>query len=719
MDLVKIVEKELNLNHFQVENTLKLSDDGATVPFIARYRKEMTGNLNEEQIRDVLDRINYLRNLEKRKEEVLVTIEEQGKLTEELKTKIVKAIKLQEVEDLYLPYKKKRKTKADIAKERGLEPLAIFMQRKDINIKDINSESEKYINEEITTIEEALDGAKLIIAQEISENIKYREFIRDLMSKKGKIISSVIEKNREKDEKGVYQDYYDYSENVKYIPSHRIMAVNRGEKEKIIRVAIKFDDISRDRILNFILYNYKNINLKNLYVDIINDSLDRLILPSIEREVRNILTEQGENDSIKIFQKNLKNLLMQPPIYEKNILGIDPGYRTGCKIVVINKLGFFIKSDVVYLVSGDKKLIEAKEKIKKLILENDIDLVVIGNGTGSRETEKLTAEIISENDFGKKVYYVIANEAGASVYSASKLAKEEFPDLDVTERGGISIARRVQDPLAELVKIDSKSIGVGMYQHDVNQKKLGIALENTVESVVNDIGVNLNTASWALLSFVSGINKKVAKNIMEYRNENGKFKSRKELKKVKGLGEKAYTLAAGFIVVPESKNVLDNTIIHPESYSIAEEILKDIDSNLKEFKNNTEEVISKLRSFDIKGFIDKTNYGEETVKDIYASLLKPKRDPRENLPQPLLKENILKMSDLKEGMELEGTVRNVVKFGAFIDIGLKNDALLHVSEMGKKFIQDATLELEVGDIVKVKIKELDEKRGRVSLTMKG
>lgn len=719
MDLIKIVEKELNLKHSQVKNTLKLSDDGATVPFIARYRKEMTGNLNEEQIRDVLDRINYLRNLEKRKEEVLSTIEEQGKLTEELKAKIVNAIKLQEVEDLYLPFKKKRKTKADVAKESGLEPLSKFIQKKKIDIKEINIEAVKYINEKITTIEEAIEGAKLIIAQDISENAKYREFIRNLMREKGKLVSSVIEKNREKDEKGVYQNYYDYSENVKYIPSHRIMAVNRGEKDKIIRVSIKFDDISRDRILNFILYNYKNINLKSLYIDIINDSLDRLILPAIERETRNNLTEQGEKDSIKIFQKNLKNLLMQPPIYEKNILGIDPGYRTGCKIVVINKLGFFVKSDVIYLVSGDKKLKEAKEKIKKLILENDIDLVVIGNGTGSRETEKLTADIINENDFGKKVYYVITNEAGASVYSASKLAKEEFPDLDVTERGSISIARRVQDPLAELVKIDSKSIGVGMYQHDVNQKKLGVALENTVESVVNDIGVNLNTASWALLSFVSGINKNVAKNIMEYRNENGKFKNRKELKKVKGLGAKAYTMAAGFIVVPESKNVLDSTIIHPESYGIAEEILNDVDSNLDEFKKSTDEVIKKLKEFDIKKFIANTNYGEETVKDIYSSLLKPSRDPRENLPQPILKENILKMTDLKEGMELEGTVRNVVKFGAFIDIGLKNDAMLHVSEFGNKFVQDATLVLEVGEIVKVKIKGLDEKRGRVSLTMKG
>ncbi|MBZ4683805.1 MAG: protein Tex [Fusobacteriaceae bacterium] len=714
LDLIKIVSEELKLKKHQVENTVKLLDEGATVPFIARYRKEVTSNLNEEEIRDISERINYLRNLEARKQDVIKLIDEQGKLTEELKLNILKAEKLQQVEDLYLPYKKKRKTKADIAKEYGLEPLAEFVLKAK-NIDEIKKEAEKYINENVKNIDEAIDNAKLILAQNISENISVREDIRERMLKFGIIESKLVEKNRELDEKKVYQDYYEHSEYVNNIASHRVLALNRGEKENILRVSININDKTKEFIIIKIL-NILNKNIEEFSREIIEDSLSRLIFPSIEREIRNILTEKAEIESIKVFKENLKNLLLQPPLKEKNVLGLDPGYRTGCKVVVVDKYGVYKTNDVIYVAMPGDDVEKAKEKVIKLINEYDIDIIAIGNGTASRETEEFVANTLKE--VKKDVYYLIVNEAGASVYSASKLAIEEFPDLDVTARGAISIARRIQDPLAELVKIDPKSIGVGMYQHDLNQKKLEESLKEVIESVVNNVGANLNTASWALLSYISGINKNVAKNIVAYREENGKFKNRKELTKVKGLGNKAYTLAAGFVVIDDGDNPLDNTIIHPESYHIAEEILKEIGFEKTDLINNRNEIIEKLEKFDIDKFIIEKEYGKETTLDIYNALLKERRDPRDSIPKPILKSDILKIEDLKDGMILEGTVRNVVNFGAFIDIGLKNDALLHISEFDTR-IEDINSILSVGDIIKVKIKSVDMDRKRVSLSKKG
>ena len=719
MNINEIVARELKIREEQVKKTIELLDEGATVPFVARYRKEVTGNLDEVVIRDILEKITYMRNLEKRKEEVIKLIEEQGKLTDALKADILKATKLQKVEDLYLPYKKKKKTKADVAIDNGLEPLAIYMRKLGINYSDIEKEAEKYINENITTKEEAIEGAKLILAQAISEKAKYRENIRERMLKYGELHVSLVKKNKDLDEKKTYEDYYDHVENVSRMPSHRILAVNRGEKEKILSVSIKMNDRTMEMIEFHILGEFINKGLKDFYLEIIKDALSRLILPSVEREVRNILTEKGELEAIKIFKKNLKNLLLQPPLHEKNILGLDPAYRTGCKTVVIDSSGFYQMDDVLYLVKqmhNPRQLKEAKNKILGYIDKYNIDIIAIGNGTASRETEAFVAELLKE--VKKDVKYLIVNEAGASVYSASKIAAEEFPDFDVTVRGAISIARRIQDPLAELVKIDPKSIGVGMYQHDVNQKKLEGSLGDVIEEVVNSVGINVNTASWALLAYVSGVKKNVAKNIENYRKENGKFTTRKELLKVKGLGAKAYEQMAGFLIIPESENPLDNTIIHPESYKIAEKMLKQYNLTLKQYKEELEKVRETLKSMDLNKFIEAEGVGKETAKDIYEALIRDRRDPRDNIPKPLLKSDVLKMSDLKEGMELEGTVRNVVNFGAFIDIGLKNDALLHISKFDKR-VTDITSELSVGEIIKVKVDSIDNIRERVSLTKKG
>ena len=720
MDIVASVAKELNFKVPQVENTIKLFDEGATVPFIARYRKEVTGNLDEEQIRDVIEKITYYRNLEKRKEEVVRLIEEQGKLTEELHKSIVNAMKLQEVEDLYLPYKKKKKTKADIAKDQGLEPLSEFALAKGTTMEQLEKEAEKYVTEEVADIKAAIEGVHLIIAQDISENIKIREFLRDRIAKFGILTSKVIEKNKENDEKGVYQDYYEYSEQIGRSASNRILALNRGEKEKILKVDIDIDEKTEEVITNFILNTFENKNLTEFFKEIIKDSLDRLAYPSIKNEVRNIYTEKAEEEAINIFSENLEKLLLQPPLSKKTLMGLDPGYRTGCKMVIINKDGFYETNDVLFLVDGmhnERQLATAKKKILDYIAKYDVDIIAIGNGTASRETEAFVADVIKDSK--KKVSYLIANEAGASIYSASKIAIEEFPDLDVTARGAISIARRIQDPMAELVKIDPKSIGVGMYQHDVNQKKLNETLEQTIEHVVNNVGVNINTASWALLSFVSGIKKNVAKNLVDYRHENGDFKDRKQLKKIKGLGDKAFEQMAGFVVVPDSKNPLDNTIIHPESYHVAEIILKEAGCKVEDLKNNLDVVRQKLQKIDLEKIIKENDFGRETAKDVYEALLKDRRDPRDEFEKPLLRSDILNMDDLTEGMVLEGTVRNVAKFGAFVDIGLKNDALIHISEIAEKFVSDATKELSVGQIIKVKILSLDKERGRVGLTRKG
>lgn len=718
-NIFNVVSKELGVKESQVASTMALLDEGATVPFIARYRKEVTGNLDEIEIGKILDTVSYMRNVEKRKEEVIKSIEEQGKLTEELTKSIMAAKKLQEVEDIYFPYRKKRKTKADVAIERGLEPLSIAMMLLP-SIDKVMEEAEKYITEEVPTKDDALEGAKLIIAQNISEEAKYREKIREITLKSGVLTTKESKKAKELDNKKVYADYYEYSEPVSKIPSHRILAVNRGESEDVLSVSVSLDDETREKVKSIILRDFPNTSLQKIYLEIIEDSLDRLILPSIEREVRNILTDKAEADSIEVFKENLKNLLMQSPLNEKTILALDPGYRTGCKVAVIDKNGFYKENDVFFLVGemhSPKQLETSRKKMLDYINKYKVDIIVIGNGTASRETESFVASVIKENKLDTK--YLIVNEAGASVYSASKIAAEEFPDLDVTVRGAISIGRRIQDPMAELVKIDPKSIGVGMYQHDVNQKRLDESLDSVIASVVNNVGANLNTASWALLSHISGIKKNVAKNIVDHRKENGNFKDRKELLKVKGLGAKAYEQMAGFLVIPDGNTVFDNTIIHPESYHIAKEILDKINFSLKDYGTNLKEAREKLQNFDYTKFASENNYGIETVKDIYQALIRDRRDPRDSFEKPMLKSDILDIDNLEIGMELQGTVRNVVKFGAFIDIGLHNDALIHISEISEKFIDDPSKVLSVGQIIKVKIKEIDKTRERVGLTRKG
>lgn len=716
--IFETVAKELKLKVNQVTNTMQLLDEGATVPFVSRYRKEVTGNLDEIEIGKILESVTYLRNLEKRKEEVIRLIEEQGKLTEELRKSIEDAEKLQEVEDIYFPYRKKRKTKADIAKERGLEPLADIMLKAK-SVEELIEKAQGFLTEDVKTVDEALDGAMLIIAQNISETPAYREQIREIMLKYGILVTKESKKAKELDVKKVYGDYYDYSEPVTKMPPHRILAVNRGEKEDILSVNITLDEKTRARVENLILKDFLNKNLKDIYLKIVVDSLDRLILPSIEREVRNILTDKAELEAIAVFKDNLKNLLLQAPLKEKSILALDPGYRTGCKVAVIDKNGFYRENDVFFLVGemhSPKQLAEAEKKIIDYVNKYKIDIIVMGNGTASRETESFVADVIKKNKLDVK--YLIANEAGASIYSASKIAAEEFPDLDVTVRGAISIGRRVQDPLAELVKIDPKSIGVGMYQHDVNQGRLDESLDSVINYVVNSVGANLNTASWALLSHISGIKKNIAKNIVEYRKENGNFKNRKELMKVKGIGAKAYEQMAGFLVIPEGENVLDNTIIHPESYHIAKEILETVGFTVEKYGEDLTGAREQLKNFKAEKFAKENGYGEETVKDIYQALIRDRRDPRDSFEKPLLKSDILKMENLQIGMEIEGTVRNVVKFGAFIDIGLKNDALLHISEISNKFVDDPSKVLSVGQIIKVRIKDIDKERERVALTKK-
>lgn len=716
--IFETVAKELKLKVNQVTNTMQLLDEGATVPFVSRYRKEVTGNLDEIEIGKILESVTYLRNLEKRKEEVIRLIEEQGKLTEELKKSIEDAEKLQEVEDIYFPYRKKRKTKADIAKERGLEPLADIMLKAK-SVEELIEKAQGFLSDDIKTVDEALDGAMLIIAQNISETPAYREQIREIMLKYGILVTKESKKAKELDVKKVYGDYYDYSEPVTKMPPHRILAVNRGEKEDILSVNITLDEKTRARVENLILKDFLNKNLKDIYLKILVDSLDRLILPSIEREVRNILTDKAELEAIAVFKDNLKNLLLQAPLKEKSILALDPGYRTGCKVAVIDKNGFYRENDVFFLVGemhSPKQLAEAEKKIIDYVNKYKIDIIVMGNGTASRETESFVADVIKKNKLDVK--YLIANEAGASIYSASKIAAEEFPDLDVTVRGAISIGRRVQDPLAELVKIDPKSIGVGMYQHDVDQGRLDESLDSVINYVVNSVGANLNTASWALLSHISGIKKNIAKNIVEYRKENGNFKNRKELMKVKGIGAKAYEQMAGFLVIPEGENVLDNTIIHPESYHIAKEILETVGFSVEKYGEDLTGAREQLKNFKAEKFAKENGYGEETVKDIYQALIRDRRDPRDSFEKPLLKSDILKMENLQIGMEIEGTVRNVVKFGAFIDIGLKNDALLHISEISNKFVDDPSKVLSVGQIIKVRIKDIDKERERVALTKK-
>ncbi len=697
MDIVKILVDEFQLKPSQVTNTIQLIDEGNTIPFIARYRKEQTGDLKDTVLRQLFNRLNYLRNLEERQVEVIRLIEEQGKLTEDLKEDILKAETLQRVEDLYRPYRPKRRTRATIAKEKGLEGLANIILLQEVKDGKLKEEAISYIDKEkeVHTIEDALSGAMDIIAETISDNADYRNIIRDIGYKKGIIETEGV--NTE--EKSVYEMYYDYKEPIKTIANHRILAINRGEKENVLKVNVILPEEEIILKLRSLIISNPLSDSKVYLEETIEDSYKRLIFPSIEREIRSSLTERAEEEAIKVFALNLKPLLMQPPIKGKVVMGIDPGFRTGCKVAVIDDTGKLLASTTVYPTEPQNKIIETKEELTKLIQKYNVDIIAIGNGTASRETELVVASMLK--DIERKVSYIIVSEAGASVYSASEVGQEEFPDLDVSIRGAISIGRRLQDPLAELVKIDPKHIGVGQYQHDLNQGKLNEALTGVVEDCVNTVGVDLNTASSSLLKYVSGISKRVATNLVEFRDEIGKFKSREELLKVKGLGKKTFTQCAGFLRIPEGDNPLDNTGVHPESYSIAAKLL-DMDFKDKKIHDIAKEL----------------DVGELTLKDIINELEKPGRDPRDEMPKPIFRTDVLEMEDLKEDMILTGTVRNVVDFGAFVDIGVKQDGLVHISHLSDRYIKHPKEIVKVGDIVKVKILDVDVERGRISLSMK-
>ena len=710
----QIIAEELNIKVQQVENTIKLIDEGNTIPFIARYRKEVTGGLSDEVLRTFGERLNYLRNLEKRKEEVTNSIEEQGKLTEEIVKDLENAITLAEVEDIYRPYKQKKKTRATVAKAKGLEPLAeiILAQEETKNLQEIAAE---YISEEkeVKTVEEAIQGALDIIAEMISDNPEYRKLIKQIVYSKG-IIKTTATKP---EEKSAYEMYYDYSENVNKIPSHRILAINRGEKEEFLKVKIEKEE---DKILEKIEKDI--IKGETQFADYlkttIQDSFKRLIEPSIDREIRSDLTEKAEEQAIKVFGKNAKQLLLGAPIKGITVMGFDPAYRTGCKIAIIDETGKVLDITTVYPTEPQNDVEGAEKELVRLINKDHVDMIAIGNGTASRESEMFVSEMIKKCDH--EVLYTIVSEAGASVYSASKLATEEYPDINVSIRGAISIARRLQDPLAEFVKIDPKSIGVGQYQHDVNQKKLEESLAGVVEDSVNKVGVDVNTATPSLLSYVSGINKTIAKNIVKYRDENGKLKTRKELLKVPKLGKVAFEQCAGFIRIPDGTNPLENTAVHPESYNIAEELLKTLGYGTEDLKDKDKlvELRKKLGSINLTETAKALNVGEMTLKDIIDELSKPGRDPREDMPKPILRQDVLKFEDLKEGMILTGTVRNVIDFGAFVDIGVKHDGLVHISEMSEKFVKNPSDIVSVGDIVKVKVIGIDNDRQKVKLSMK-
>lgn len=703
--------KEFKLKPFQVENAIKLIDEGNTIPFIARYRKEQTGEMSDEQLRDMFDRLNYLRNLEKRKEEVIRLIDEQGKLDDELKNNILSSETMTEVEDLYRPYKQKKRTRATIAKEKGLEPLALIIYNQEEK-HDLIKLAEEYINEEkdVNSVEDALTGAKDIVAEIISDVAEYRKDIRKIIYDVGVIVSKAA-----KDEKSVYEMYYDYAEAVSKIPSHRILAINRGEKEEFLKVKIDGTDEPALNYLNGQVIK-KDSPYEEILKEIIEDAYKRLIKPSVENEVRNDLTGVAEEQAIKVFGQNAKKLLLQPPLKGLTVMGFDPAYRTGCKIAVIDETGKLLDTTTVYPTEPQNDVEGAKKKLLDLINKYNVSMIAIGNGTASRESEQFVAELLKS--VKHDIHYAIVSEAGASVYSASKLATEEYPDINVSLRGAISIARRLQDPLAELVKIDPKSIGVGQYQHDVNQNRLDESLTGVVEDAVNSVGVDLNTATPSLLKYVSGVSKTVANNIVKYRDENGKIKTRKELLKVSKLGPAAYTQCAGFLRIPESKNPLDNTSVHPESYEVAEKILNNIGFKLDDLKTNLLEIRAKLSTVVPSDVAKELDIGVPTVRDIIKELQKPGRDPREDMPKPILRSDVLKMEDLKEGMILTGTVRNVIDFGAFVDIGVKNDGLVHISEMSDKYVKNPMDVVSVGDIVKVRVIKIDLEKKKVSLSMK-
>lgn len=706
------LSKELNFSGKQISNVISLLEEGNTVPFIARYRKEMTGALDEVQIRAIMDRWNYIQNLEQRKEEVIRLIDEQGKLTDELRKSIIVADKLQIIEDLYRPYKQKRRTKATIAKEKGLEPLAVWMMTFPHN-QNIHDEAGQYLSEEkeIHTIEDALIGAKDIIAEWVSDDAANRDWIRKETFKSGVISSSL--KKEENDPKKVFEMYYDYKEPVRKIVPHRVLALNRGEKEDVLRVAIQPDIDKIIGELNRKVIKSEHSSVTPFIKDAIEDGYKRLIQPSIEREIRNELTEKAEDQSIHIFSENLRNLLLQPPLKGKMVLGVDPAYRTGCKLAVVNETGKVLNIDVIYPHPPKAKPEEAKQKFSHILKEFNIEVIAIGNGTASQETEQFVAEILKETS--KDISYIIVNEAGASVYSASDIAREEFPDFQVEERSAVSIARRLQDPLAELVKIDPKSVGVGQYQHDVSQKKLNESLTFVVETAVNQVGVNVNTASSSLLQYVSGLSKSVANNIVKYRNETGKIKNRKELKGIPRLGSKTYEQSIGFLRIIDGDDPLDKTPIHPENYQAVKTLLEKINCTTSDI--GTEKLKNAIASFSLAELSEQLGIGELTLKDIIDALNRPGRDPRDELPKPLLKKDILKLEDLKAGMEMQGTVRNVVDFGAFIDVGVKEDGLVHISKLSNKFVKHPLDVVSLGDIVTVWVEKVDTQKGRLSLTM--
>lgn len=723
--IIKVIAEELNIKASQVENTVKLIDEGNTIPFIARYRKEVTGGLSDEVLRELGERLNYLRNLEQRKEEVIKSIDEQGKLTDEILQAVAISKTLAEVEDIYRPYKQKKKTRATVAKAKGLEPLAqIIIQQIEtkaiqeiakqyINVDTLSEEDKKNKDKVVNTAEEAIQGALDIIAEDISDNAKYRKEIKRQCYRE-----ALIETRASKEEeKSNYEMYYEYSEAIKYIPSHRILAINRGEKEEFLKVKIEKPE---EKILGYIERDVikGETQFTQMLKETILDSFKRLIEPSIEREIRSDLTEKAEEKAIKVFGQNSKQLLLGAPIKGKTVMGFDPAYRTGCKIAVIDETGKVLDYTTVYPTEPQNDVEGAKKELLKLIEKDEIDMIAIGNGTASRESEMFVAEMIKEAS--RPVHYVIVSEAGASVYSASKLATEEYPDINVSIRGAISIARRLQDPLAELVKIDPKAIGVGQYQHDVNQKRLAESLTGVVEDSVNKVGVDVNTATPSLLSYVSGINNSIAKNIVKYRDENGKLKNRKQLLKVPKLGKVAFEQCAGFLRILDGDNPLEITAVHPESYEATEKLLTKLGFDKKDLKDKEklEDLRKKLKSVNIEAMAKELELGEMTLSDIIDELAKPGRDPREDMPKPILRSDVLKLEDLKEGMVLTGTVRNVIDFGAFVDIGVKHDGLVHISEMSDKFIRNPSEVVSVGDVVKVKVIKIDQERQKVGLSMK-
>ena len=713
MNYSQVLSKEFSIKEEYANNIINLLDEGNTIPFIARYRKEMHGSMDDQLIREFSEKLEYYRNLDKRREEIRELITAQEKMTDEITSALDKAETLSELEDIYRPFRPKRKTRASVAKEKGLEPLAQDILKQE-NSFDPFTEAEKYINEEkgVNNTDEAIKGAMDIIAEQVSDNAEIRKRVRNLTN----IYGTVVSKASDEEKESVYTQYYDFNEPVSKIANHRLLAINRGEKEGFLKVSVTNNDEKSLNAIYKLMITGDNES-SNLVKDACDDAYQRLIYPSIEREVRNDLTDNASESAMKVFAVNLKQLLMQAPVKGKVVLGLDPGYRTGCKVAVVDHTGKVLDTAVIYPTHSEAKIAQSKAKLLDLIKKHDVDIISIGNGTASKETEMFTVDTIKE--CSKQVFYMVVNEAGASVYSASKLAAKELPELDLTLRSAVSIARRLQDPLAELVKIEPKAIGVGQYQHYMPQKRLGESLDGVVEDCVNSVGVDLNTASPALLSRVSGLNDTVCKNIVAYREENGEFTSRAQLKKVPKLGPKAFEQCAGFMRVPESKNPLDNTAVHPESYKAAKELLAILDYTEKDVKNgNIADIEQRLDKNNASEIANKIGVGVPTLKDIVKELAKPGRDPRDELPAPMLRSDILDIKDLKEGMELKGTVRNVIDFGAFIDIGVHQDGLVHISQICDKYIKHPSEVLKVGDIVNVKIISVDPAKNRIGLTMR-